>query len=125
MAKRRTLPQQIADLNAEGLALMRDSADHSLRLAQIRRELEQLKVRLEAERRRRAAHMRKVRLKRPERTVQQEVERWRKSVETRRLRLATIEPDSDEWHRAIIGLRITEGALSKAESYAAMCVHGD
>jgi hypothetical protein len=125
MAKRRTLTQQIVDLNAEGLSLMRDSADHSLRLAQIRRELEQLQVRLEAERRRKAAHMRKVRPRRPERTLQQEVERWRKSVATRRARLATMESSSDVWHRAVVGLRITEGALSKAESYVALCVHAE
>lgn len=125
MAKRRTLTQKIADLSAEGLELLRDTADHSSRLVQIRRELEQLHVRLEAERRRKATHMRKVRPMRPERTVQQEVERWRKSVATRQMKLARTEPDSDEWHRAIIGLKITTGALRKAESYAAMCVHRD
>lgn len=111
MAKRRTLTQQIADLNAEGLALMRDSADHSLRLAQIRRELEKLQRRLKAQRRRKAAHKSRLRAKRPKRaprSVFQEAERFRKSVATRAVKLATIPTGTEEWDKTRIGLELAQ-----------------
>jgi hypothetical protein len=121
MAKRRTLTQQIADLNAQGLALMRDSADHSLRLAQIWRELEKLQRRIEAQRRRKAAHksrLRAKRAKRAPRSVFAEAERFRKSVATRTAKLATTPTGTEEWDKTRIGLELAQRALAKYQFYA-------
>lgn len=121
MAKRLTLTQQIGALNAEGLALIRDSADHSRRLLQIRKELETLQPRLEAQRRRKAAHksrLRAKRTKRAPRSVYQEAERFRKSVATRSAKLATIPTGTEEWDKTRIGLELAQRALAKYGFYA-------
>jgi len=56
---------------------------------------------------------------RPTRTIDDEVERLRKSVATRRARLTELEPDTDEWHRALSSLRKAERELEKLEGFAA------
>lgn len=116
---RMTLTQRIAALNAEGRALL-DTADNRPRFAELRRELEELQVRLEAQRRRKAEHKRKLRAVRPARTMEQELERFRKAVVTRTGKLAATPEGSQEWHRTRRGLELAERTLAKFESYAAL-----
>lgn len=114
---RMTLTQRIAALNAEGLAL---PVDQQRRHSEIRRELEELQVRLEAQRRRKAEHKRKLRAARPARTMAHEVDRCSKSIATRKAQLAGKPEGSPEWNRIRRGLELAERALAKFQTYVAL-----
>lgn len=119
MAKKRlTISRRIAALTAEGFAVLNDDkGDKEARLAALRIELAELQTRLEAERQRKAAHMRARRRARPkpDRTMTDEVSSRARAVETRRAALLAMPEGSSERTKAVRSLQIAERTLTKFE----------